>query len=143
MKRLLLSILLSVVFGFATLAENKQRLTINGEVVEKVVAKITFDGDMVVLHFDDDTQQSVEMSSVVLSFDWEGTGIHAVHKPVGDLLSIKDLEPGTEVTVYDAAGKKMMTTTAETMSVVMSAKSLTPGIYLLKAGRQVIKFTKQ
>lgn len=124
-------------------AENTQKLTINGEEVQKVVTRMTFEGNNVVLHFDDQTQQSADMSTVVLSFTWDGAGIYTVKQPVGDLLSLKGIAAGDALTIYDAAGKRVMTTTAEHAAATLSTKSLTPGVYMLKVGRQVVKFVKR
>lgn len=104
---------------------------------------MTFEGNNVVLHFDDQTQQSADMSTVVLSFTWDGAGIYTVKQPVGDLLSLKGIAAGDALTIYDAAGKRVMTTTAEHAAATLSTKSLTPGVYMLKVGRQVVKFVKR
>ena len=144
MKRLFVMCLLGVMLSIGLHAENKQQLIINGETVAKVVAKMTFEGDNVILHFSDDTQLTAAMSSVVLSFDWSGeTAIYVLKNAAGNVLDIEGLAPGTVVTLYDAAGHCIMTTTADKVSTQLSTQSLSSGVYLLKADKQVVKFVKK
>ena len=143
-KRYLIMCLLGMILSIGLHAENKQQLIINGETVAKVVAKMTFEGDNVILHFSDETQQTAAMSSVVLSFEWSGeTAIYALKNAVGNVLDIDGLAPGTIVSLYDAAGHCLMTTTADEASAHLSTQSLKSGVYLLKADKQVVKFVKK
>jgi hypothetical protein len=145
MKKLIL-VALTFLFavGFTANAENKQTLTINGQVVEKLVTKITFDGDNVVLTFGDQSTQTADMSTVKLSFAVDGsTAIGTIKKEVENVLDINGLEPGTEVTIYDAQGKKMMSMRASEVRSVLNTSTLNSGVYLMKAGRQVVKFVKR
>ena len=137
---------LTLLFAFALTvnADNKQTLTINGQVVEKLVTKITFDGDNVVLTFGDQSTQTADMSIVKLSFTVDGTtSIGTIKKEVENVLDINGLEPGTEVIIYDAQGKKMMSVQASEVHAVLNTSTLKHGIYLMKAGRQVVKFVKR
>ena len=125
-------------------AETTQTLIINGEVVEKVVTKITFEGDLAVLTFADETFISEDMGNVIMQFTASPTSIKNVeafqlNKAVGDNLEIDGLVEGTQVQVFDASGKQVIVTYDSTINV----SSLMPGMYILKAGNQIVKFAKK
>ena len=125
-------------------AGTTQTLIINGEVVEKVVTKITFEGDLAVLTFADETVVSEDMGNVIMRFMSSPTSIKNVeafqlNKAVGDNLEIDGLVEGTQVQVFDASGKQVIVTYDSTINV----SSLMPGMYILKAGNQIIKFAKK
>ena len=121
-----------------------QTLIINGEPVEKVVTKITFNGDLAVLTFSDATEISEDMGNVILRFSSAPTSIKDIavfqmNKVVGDNLLINGLADETQVVIYDASGKDIITTYGSNINV----NGLRPGIYILKAGNQIVKFVKQ
>ena len=125
-------------------AGTTQTLIINGEVVEKVVTKITFEGDLAVLTFADETFISEDMGDVIMQFTTSPTSIKNVeafqlNKAVGDNMEIDGLVEGTQVQVFDATGKQVIVTNDTTINV----SSLMPGMYILKAGNQIIKFAKK
>ena len=125
-------------------AGTTQTLIINGEVVEKVVTKITFEGDLAVLTFADETFISEDMGNVIMQFTASPTSIKNVeafqlNKAVGDNMEIDGLVEGTQVQVFDASGKQVIVTYDSTINV----SSLMPGMYILKAGNQIIKFAKK
>ena len=125
-------------------AGTTQTLIINGEVVEKVVTKITFEGDLAVLTFADETFISEDMGNVIMQFTASPTSIKNVeafklNKAVGDNLEINGLVEGTQFQVFDASGKQVIVTYDSTINV----SSLMPGMYILKAGNQIIKFAKK
>ena len=125
-------------------AGTTQTLIINGEVVEKVVTKITFEGDLAVLTFADETFISEDMGNVIMRFMSSPTSIKNVeafqlNKAVGDNLEIDGLVEGTQVQVFDATGKQVFVTNDTTINV----SSLKPGMYILKAGNQIVKFAKK
>ena len=125
-------------------AGTTQILIINGEVVEKVVTKITFEGDLAVLTFADETVVSEDMGNVIMRFMSSPTSIKNVeafqlNKAVGDNLEINGLVEGTQVQVFDASGKQVIVTYDSTINV----SSLKPGMYILKAGNQIVKFAKK
>ena len=49
----------------AAVTESGQTITINGQTVDKTATELTFDGDNVILHFNDGTQLSADMASVI------------------------------------------------------------------------------
>lgn len=125
-------------------AGTTQTLIINGEVVEKVVTKITFEGDLAVLTFADETFISEDMGNVIMQFTASPTSIKNVeafqlNKAVGDNMEIDGLVEGTQLQVFDASGKQVIVTYDSTINV----SSLMPGMYILKAGNQIIKFAKK
>ena len=125
-------------------AVTTQTLIINGEPVEKVVTKITFNGDLAVLTFSDATEISEDMGNVILRFSSAPTSIKDIavfqmNKVVGDNLDINGLAEGTKVVIYDTSGKDVITTNGSNINV----SSLKPGMYILKAGNQIVKFVKQ
>lgn len=125
-------------------AGTTQTLIINGEVVEKVVTKITFEGDLAVLTFADETVISEDMGNVIMRFTSSPTSIQNVetfqlNKAVGDNLEINGLVEGTQVQVVDATGKQIIVTYDSKINI----SSLKPGMYILKAGNQIVKFAKK
>lgn len=125
-------------------ADTVQTLTVNGERVGKTVARMTFEGDNVVLHFSDGSTQTDDLSVVVLKLDVTSTdGIFALKGTVADKLDIDGLAPGTPVTVYDASGRTVLTAKADEVKAAISVKSLKKGVYMMKAGRQLVKFVKR
>ena len=125
-------------------AVTTQTLIINGEPVEKVVTKITFNGDLAVLTFSDATEISEDMGNVILRFSFSPTSIKNVeafqlNNVVGDNLDINGLAEGTKVVIYDTSGKDVITTNGSNINV----SGLKPGMYILKAGNQIVKFVKQ
>ena len=120
-----------------------QALIINGEPVEKVVMKITFNGDLAVLTFSDATEISEDMGNVILRFSSSPTSIKDIttfqmNKAVDGELNIEGLSAGTQVVIFDASGKQLMATMASKINV----SSLKTGVYVLKAGNQIVKFVK-
>lgn len=144
MKKVLLILSLIAVFGVSSIsAQTQQVLTINGETVEKVVAKITFEGDIVILTFTDDTKQEADLSTVRLSFltpsAVQRVETFQLKKLVGDQIVLNELPDNTEVFIYDISGKMLVRSLKKTIDV----RSLRSGIYTLKAGNQIVKFTKR
>ena len=125
-------------------AETTPTLIINGETIEKVVTKITFEGDLVVLSFADTSVSSEDMGNVILRFSDLATSIKDINafqlkQAVDGSLNIKGLAEGTQVQIFDASGKQMTATNDATINV----SSLKPGMYILKAGSQIVKFVKK
>ena len=126
------------------LADTVQTLLVNGQTVEKAVVRMTFEDENVVLHFVDGTTQSAEMDAITLKLDVSGVdGISVLKQNVGDKLDIEGLAPGTDVTIYDASGRLVLSVKAAEAKAALSTKSLKGGVYLMKAGRQVVKFVKR
>ena len=143
-KLLLLFSAIMLMFVSPVKAGTTQTLIINGEVVEKVVTKITFEGDLAVLTFADKTVISEDMGNVIMRFTSSPTSIQNVetfqlNKAVGDNLEINGLVEGIQVQVVDATGKQIIVTYDSKINI----SSLKPGMYILKAGNQIVKFAKK
>ena len=143
-KLLLLFSAIMLMFVSPAKAGTTQTLIINGEVVEKVVTKITFEGDLAVLTFADETVISEDMGNVIMRFTSSPTSIQNVetfqlNKAVGDNLEINGLVEGIQVQVVDATGKQIIVTYDSKINI----SSLKPGMYILKAGNQIVKFAKK
>lgn len=145
-KRIIMAALFAAALFTTAVADNVQTLVINGEKVEKVVSQITFSGDNVVLHFDGD-EAAYPMDDVEISFS--GTaGINSLtafrlNGVVGGTLNVSGLAEGTPVSVYDTTGKKLAGTRASGDTAQVALDGMAPGIYILKAGNQIVKFVKR
>ena len=127
-------------------ADVQQTLTINGQKVEKVVSQITFSGDNVVLHFNG-SEESYPMNDVQIDFSG-ASGINSVstftlNGIVDGQLNIAGLAAGTSVAVYDVSGKKVAATRAQGEATQLDINNLNGGVYILKAGNQIVKFVKR
>lgn len=127
-------------------ADVQQTLTINGQKVEKVVSQITFSGDNVVLHFNG-SEESYPMNDVQIDFSG-ASGINSVstftlNGIVDGQLNIAGLAAGTSVAVYDVSGKKVAATRAQGDATQLDINNLNGGVYILKAGNQIVKFVKR
>ena len=127
-------------------ADTVQSLTINGEHVEKIVSQFTFSGDNVVVHFGD-TEESYPMDAVVLDF-YSSTGIESVstfklNGLVDGQLNISGLTEGTPLAVYDTTGKQLTAAKAAGQVNQINVNNLGSGVYILKAGKQIVKFVKR
>ncbi len=141
---LLLSLFLTVGTAFA---DNSQVVIINGQKVEKVATKITFNGDNAVVSFSDGSSQSADMSQVVIYLN-VSTDIHKVETfnfngLIGDELHLSNIAEGTAVTIYDATGKVLQQVKATDTTLSLNTASLKNGVYVLKAGNQIVKFLKK
>lgn len=123
-----------------------QTLTINGQKVEKVVSQLTFSGDNVVLHFGS-SEESYPMEEVQIDFA-PSSGIDNIktfqlNGFLDGQLNISGLAAGTPIAVYDISGKKLAQAWAEGETTRVSLDGLNGGVYILKAGNQIVKFVKR
>lgn len=145
-RHFLIGCLLSLC-GITAYGDSSQVLTINGQTVQKVVNKITFDGNNVVLGFDGGTSQAYDMSTVTIDFI-EASNINSLETfrfdgIIGDELNISGLEAGTNISIYDTTGKCLVNTKTNGISESISLGSLRNGVYILRAGNKVVKFVKR
>lgn len=121
-------------------------LLINGEKVDKVVTQITFEGDNVLLHFGDDTTL-YDMESVVLNFksssDIDDINFVEFSGNVDSCLTVDGLSDGAKVYVYDARGILCAEAQAECSRAEVRTADLAPGVYILQAEKNCIKFVKR
>ena len=143
-KKVLISVAAMLLGFLPVMAEQEQQLVVNGETVEQTVVQMTFEGDNVVLHFSDQSTQTADMDQVVLKFiPGQVTAIHCLRDVVSDKLDISGLSVGTEVVVFDASGRQVLTAKATDVRMQLSAQSLPGGVYVLKADKQIVKFIKR
>ena len=103
----------------AVFAGSKQTVKIDGQVIEKTISEITFDGDNVVLHYADNTSATEDMSLVTLSFSYTTTGISQV----------EGIKKALQGKVYNLQGQ----------CVGSSLQGLSKGVYIINGKKVIIK----
>lgn len=112
-------LLLAGMLSTAVFADNKQTVKIDGQVIEKTISEITFDGDNVVLHYADNTSDPADMSLVTLSFSYTTTGISQV----------EGIKKALQGKVYNLQGQ----------FVGSSLQGLSKGVYIINGKKVIIK----
>ena len=112
-------LLLAGMLSTAVFAGSKQTVKIDGQLIEKTVSEITFDGDNVVLQYADNTSDQADMSLVTLSFTYQTTGISQV----------EDIKKALRGKVYNLQGQY----------VGSSLQGLSKGIYIINGKKVIIK----
>lgn len=143
-------IIMVALFAFALFATASasivQTLTINGEKVEKVVSRLTFDGDNVVLLLDD-TEVSYPMNDVEIAFSTttsiNGISTFRINGLVDDVLNISGLTKDTVIAIYDTTGKKLVSAKADGDAMHVALRGFSSGVYIMKVGNSVVKFIKR
>lgn len=123
-------------------------VTVDGQPVAHTLSSISFSGDNVVLHFaDGTTDQTVAMTSVVISMT-VSNGLSAIESQTTLSLQPESIEiggvaAGERVALYDTTGRLRMQTTASGNTTSLYTANLAAGVYIVKAGKQTLKFQKQ
>ncbi len=112
-------LLLAGMLSTAVFADSKQTVKIDGQVIEKTISEITFDGDNVVLHYADNSSGQADMSLVTLSFSYTTTGISLV----------EDIKKALQGKVYNLQGQ----------CVGSSLQGLSKGVYIINGKKVIIK----
>lgn len=112
-------LLLAGMLSTAVFAGSKQTVKIDGQLIEKTVSEITFDGDNVVLQYSDNTSDPADMSLVTLSFTYQTTGISQV----------EDIKKALRGKVYNLQGQY----------VGSSLQGLSKGVYMINGKKVIIK----
>lgn len=112
-------LLLAGMLSTAVFAGSKQTVKIDGQLIEKTVSEITFDGDNVVLQYADNTSDQADMSLVTLSFAYQTTGISQV----------EDIKKALRGKVYNLQGQY----------VGSSLQGLSKGVYIINGKKVIIK----
>lgn len=113
-------LLLAGMLSTAVFADSKQTVKIDGQVIEKTVSEITFDGDTVVLHYaDNSSDDQADMSLVTLSFSYTTTGISQV----------EGIKKALQGKVYNLQGQ----------FVGSSLQGLSKGVYIINGKKVIIK----
>ena len=112
-------LLVAGMLSTAVFAGSKQTVKIDGQLIEKTVSEITFDGDNVVLQYADNTSDQADMSLVTLSFTYQTTGISQV----------EDIKKALRGKVYNLQGQY----------VGSSLQGLSKGVYIINGKKVIIK----
>ena len=112
-------LLLAGMLSTVVFAGSKQTVKIDGQLIEKTVSEITFDGDNVVLQYSDNTSNQADMSLVTLSFTYQTTGIS----------QIEDIKKALQGKVYNLQGQY----------VGSSLQGLSKGVYIINGKKVIIK----
>ena len=112
-------LLLAGMLSTAVFAGSKQTVKIDGQLIEKTVSEITFDGDNVVLQYSDNTSNQADMSLVTLSFTYQTTSISQV----------EDIKKALQGKVYNLQGQY----------VGSSLQGLSKGVYMINGKKVIIK----
>lgn len=112
-------LLLAGMLSTAVFAGSKQTVKIDGQLIEKTVSEITFDGDNVVLQYSDNISDIGDMSLVTLSFTYQTTGISQV----------EDIKKALRGKVYNLQGQY----------VGSSLQGLSKGVYIINGKKVIIK----
>lgn len=123
-------------------------VTVNGERVEHVLVRMTFEGDNVVLHFADGADsQRADMASVAVELPLASgvphVGTLGVARMVGDELVLGGVPEGERIALYDATGRLRLKTAAASTTTTLSLAGFKAGVYIVKVGSNIIKFRKK
>lgn len=121
-KKQLLILAAGALTSLSASADTNEELTINGQPVEKFVTQIAFEGDNVVLTFDDQSQQKEDMATVVINLSYGDADPTAVN-------SVKGEREEVETTLYNLAGQRINS----------NGSSLPKGIYIKNGKKLMIK----
>ena len=111
---------LAAMLSTATFADNKQTVKIGGQVIDKTVTEITFDGDNVVLQYSDNTSDNGDMSLVTLSFSYSTTT---------GISQVEGIKQALQGKVYNLQGQ----------CVGSSLQGLSKGVYIINGKKVIIK----
>lgn len=125
MNKTLTTLSLALALSASAFADdgNKQVVTINGTANGKTVQTITFSGDNVNLVYTDNSTETLDMESVVITFSNEATAI--------TVSSVQ--ENGDMKKIYDINGRQVQST----------LENLPSGIYIIKSSTKSVKFIKK
>ena len=145
MKRFLL---LSCAAFLSMMSFADKTVYLNGVATQQNVVSISFDGDYVLLSYDDNSSFKIDMESVEIDFtgnagvDDATSSFLSVNTLVGDVLRVSNVETGLFLQIFDVNGRVWMAKRAESDVTEFQTTVLPKGAYLLKAGNKVVKFIK-
>ena len=111
---------LAGMFASVVFANNKQTVKIDGNVSDKTVTEITFDGDNVTLNYADNSSETKDMSLVSLSFSYDSTT---------EINKIEEVKKSLQGKVFNLNGQL----------VGNSLEGLSKGIYIVNGKKVIIK----
>lgn len=147
-KKTLHIFLILLLFATSAFADTSQTITINGETVEQVATKLTFNGDKVIITYaSGENSGEIDMESVVIKFS-DATGIDAIgtyqyNGIVDGVLNVGNIADGTPIVVYSTSGSVVASVKSAGSNTQIDINGQPSGIYILKAGNQVVKFMKR
>jgi hypothetical protein len=149
MKKILLLTAAALLNTVNLFAEESKTVTINGNSIDKITTKITFEGDNAVLHFTDGTTMSADMSTVNISLVPDITNsIRNAHvfttKDIeGNTIAINGTKKGDAIAIYNLQGNLEKKMYCNSSSVNIDISRLTHGTYILCIANEIIKFNKK
>lgn len=153
MKKFLLSFVLLLVSVTVMVAEEVSAyITVNGSAVTKTMSEISFDQDDVVIAYSDGTSAKFSKSDdIEITFN-QPTSVEATQEAletftyggiVGDELVVSGIADGTSIVVYAINGVNVASGKVSGDSARINVSGLTSGVYILRAGKNVVKFIKK
>jgi len=130
------------------MGDNVQTITVNGEpLTGKTVTKMSFNGDDVTLVFNDNTSDTYDMELVRVVFGTtvgiNGINVAARHGIVGGELVVDGISAGTIINIFDMSGKMVASEKSCGNTVRINIDDLQSGMYVMSAGKTVMKFIKK
>lgn len=128
---------------------------VNGEVIEKTPALITMDGyqaGYLQVKFTDGSVVSYNMNlieyypnepSSSIKETKQEDGFWQVKGRVGDVLRLEGITPGAEISIYSASGVQEYRGKSNSEHTTVDVSRLSQGVYILRVGRQSVKFIKE
>lgn len=127
---------------------------VNGEDIQKTPTLITLDysrAGNILVQFSDSSVVSYNMNLVefypneatsVQNTMREGTFFH-IKGHVGDVLHLEGITPGAEIGIYAANGAEKYRGKSNGKNASVDVSRLCRGVYILRVGRQAVKFIKE
>lgn len=154
MKRKLLFVFI-LLLSVTVQAQSDRLLKINDEVVEKDPVTITLDYEEagnVIVEFTDGTKVSCNMNRLeilpngttdIRKVEGVKEGFFVIKSAVRDELRVEGAELGSDVMIYSVGGTLLMKDKTDSSLYVADVSRLQRGAYLLRIGKQAVKFVKQ
>ena len=127
---------------------------VNGEEIKKTPTLITMDysrAGYIQVQFSDSSVVSYNMNLVefypnevnaIQNTMKEGTFFH-IKGHVSDVLRLEGVTPGAEIGIYAANGTQKYLGKADGKNASVDVSRLSRGVYVLRVGRQAVKFIKE
>lgn len=150
-RRLLLFLLMLLVVNSSQAAG---LFKVNGEVIMKTPTLITLDNSRagsIQVQFSDGSVVSYNMNLVefcpnevnsIQNTMKEGAFFH-IKGHVRDVLQLEGITPGEEIGIYAASGEQKYLGKSNGKNLSIDVSHLSRGVYLLRIGRQAVKFIKE
>lgn len=152
MYRFLISIAAAAAGFLLCSAGDVARVTVNGVPVSKTVAALSFNGDRMTVHFGDSDTMDADLDEVILAFADDATSsvdgiaglsVFRYEGIVGDRLTVSGLLENSSLAILDVSGKTVFGPVACGSRMEINVAGLPAGVYVLRAGSDVVKFTKR